>query len=286
MTDFVKKGIRFITAVLLLSVVSCHSGYISLDCHIHNEACYNTDSSLVAFMATKRAYLKPKGIATFPDGGQSKVITHNTDLYIYHIENKTIQNEWHLDDLTRLKPSLLSSIRIKMFFTDSALVFRIAPVTHWDFFLKYARSGSDSLNIETARNHYSQPLEWRYEKQEINQIGSTEFDALSNRGNRISLTKLKNLVSEIPLSHLGLNIMDIFPKPEKAYINETIYLKNDSSTSRRAVIEQIISKLDKGDIRKLLKRMDNHLKRLEGQEEMNYRQLSGETYEKIRALIK
>lgn len=285
MKILIKSGGRILPAFFLLVMMSCHSGYVSLDYHIYHEACYNQDSTLAAFMATKKAYLKPKGISRLPDGGQSKVIYNRTDLYVLDIENNNFRNVWHLDDLTLMKDYILSSLDIKMILSDSLLAFQITPVTDLDFYLKYARTTADSLQIEKAGDRYSQPLKLDFTQEKVQQIDSSEFIAMLDYDNSISLTEINNIVKNIPLSELGLSIMEIHPKTEEDYINETIYLENDSPISRRAVVEQIITKLSKEEIRELLFRMDNHLNKLEDYEKAKYSLYSKETYEQIRALL-
>jgi len=93
------------------------------------------------------------------------------------------------------------------------------------------------------------------------------------------------MLDNLPVKELGLDIMEIYPKPEKEYIRETIYLKNNSPLARRAVIEQIISKLEKNEVEELLEEMDSYMNQLEGYEKTHYRIHSEETREKIRALL-
>lgn len=65
-------------------------------------------------------------------------------------------------------------------------------------------------------------------------------------------------LKQLPLSELGLVVQDIYPKTDKDYIKETIFLKNTSSLTRQAVIEQIISKLSKQKIKGLLREMEKY----------------------------
>lgn len=172
-----------------------------------------------------------------------------------------------------------------MSFADSTLFFDIKPVTPWTFYLKYARSATDSAQINELINAYSQPFKWYFATQQPVQIDSVEFNSYYSAFNRISLSEAYNFVREIPLEDLGLNIMKIFPKSAKDYINETIYLKNDSKISRKAVVEQIIAKRSKVEIRELLSKMDNYANSLKGDEKLAYETYSVETYEQIQALL-
>jgi len=285
MKRLIIKAGRFLPAFLLFAMVSCHSEYVSLDYKIFPDAYCNKDSSLVAFMATKKAFLKPKGIARFPDGGQSKEIYRKTDLYVFNFKNNKCLNVLHLDDLDLTNGKIPASPKTEISFTDSILFFRIKPATSWEYLMKFARSESDSANIQTLRSIYSKPFVWNFYHQEVWQIDSAEFNSYCSTHNRISLTGAYNFVREIPLQDIGLTIMDIFPKSEKDYIEETIYLKNDSKISRKAVVEQIIAKLNKEEIRAILLKMDNHLNSLEGYEKSTYQLYSKDTYEQIQALL-
>ncbi|MCK5371281.1 MAG: hypothetical protein KAQ62_22125, partial [Cyclobacteriaceae bacterium] len=69
------------------------------------------------------------------------------------------------------------------------------------------------------------------------------------------------------------------------YIEETIYLKSDGQTTRRAVIEQIISRLDKQEIKTLLNEMNDYANGLEGLEKTEYEYYSKETYDGIQELL-
>ncbi|MDD4150093.1 MAG: hypothetical protein PHE33_08695 [Bacteroidales bacterium] len=280
----IKSSTVFFIA-LIFTLVSCHSGYVSLDYKIYPDAYCNNDSSLVAFMITKKAFQKPKGIARFPDGGQSKTIYNKTDLYVFNFKNKTQLNVLHLNDLSLTKGHTLALPIIEISFTDSILFFHISPITGWNNNPKTDHSASDSANIKNIKNLYSKTFVWNFYNQKVWQIDTLEFDSYCSTCTRITLTEAYNFVKKVPLEDIGLNIMDIFPKSKKDYIDETIYLKNDSKISRRAVIEQIIAKLSKNEIRGILLQMDNHLNSLDGFERTSYEFYSKETYEQIQALL-
>lgn len=80
--------------------------------------------------------------------------------------------------------------------------------------------------------------------------------------------------------------MEIYPKSKKDYIHETIYLKNTSFTTRRAVIEQIISNLDPTEIRNILDEMEEYQNRLDGIEMTEYQMYSKDTRELLENLLK
>ena len=78
---------------------------------------------------------------------------------------------------------------------------------------------------------------------------------------------------------------DIYSKSDKDYIKETIFLKNTSSLSRQAVIEQIIAKQSKQKIKGLLREMEEYKNSLDGSEKTEYEIHSEDVYKKIKALL-
>ena len=156
--------------------------------------------------------------------------------------------------------------------------------------LVYYFSKGEVLDVEEAKD----PLlvKKKYEKcysinintNEVSMVDTVMFNTLYRKYYKKKDVDLSGL-KKIPLAQFGLLIQDIYPKPDKKYIEETIYLKNKSKISKRAVVEQIISKLDKIEIKALLKKMDDYRNSLEGLEKKEYEIYSEETYKRIQALL-
>ena len=256
---------------------SCYSDYVHLKLelkHYQPKPVYQYGSSTkLAFVSIQKAYLRAKGITAFPNGGQPKVIYQKTGLYIFDIEsNELIQ----LNDLT-------SSANFPWYFRNRSQLLFIDS-------LVYYFSKGQALNVEEAKDPLL--LKKKYEKcysinintKEVNLVDTALFNSLYQKYYKKRKVDLSGL-QKIPLSDFGLIIQEIYPKSDKDYIEETIYLTSDGNTSRRAVIEQIVSKLDKQEIKKLLRQMDNYAKGLEGLEKTKYEIYSEETYKSIQALL-
>jgi|UPI00031D204F hypothetical protein len=74
----------------------------------------------------------------------------------------------------------------------------------------------------------------------MSQVDSASFNSAYEKRNEIDFTNFNNQLKKVPLAERGFVINDIYPKSNREYIEETIYLKNDSYLARRAVVEQII----------------------------------------------
>ncbi|PLX25478.1 MAG: hypothetical protein C0599_00480 [Salinivirgaceae bacterium] len=237
-------------------------------------------------MAETKAYRKATGIARFPDGGQSLVFYYKRDLFIFSLTDSTRVNVLNLNDLSTLKGHILSSPKIVMCFSDSVLFFRIKPVLNWDSYYRIAHNAEDSANIEMLQKIYKKPFLWDISKNDVWQIDSIGVNPICELKDSLPIMTAYNLVKSVPMESLGFDIMQIYPKSEKDYVYETIYLKNDSRLARKAVVEQIISRLSQKQIRSLLLKMDQYPNSLDDYEKLQYQISSKETYEQIKALLK
>jgi len=98
------------------------------------------------------------------------------------------------------------------------------------------------------------------------------------------ILNLKKKIAEIPIAEWGLNIQEIFPRSDNAYIKDFIY-KGGSGCTRNAIIEQIISKMSKQDVRKILNKMKEHGNSLDGYQKALYDHSSEESYRRINELL-
>lgn len=252
-----KKLLFFISIGLSLLLSSCYSDHVhlKLEPHIyHPKAAYQyNDSNLVAFVSTQEAYRRASGISAFPDGGQVKVIYSKTGLYVFDIKNRQLSL---LKDMTNSQIHYKN--KPKLLFIDS-LVYYITELK------EYTKCFSISINSK-----------------KVNAVDIAKFNSLYEkyykRGDSPGIKKL-------PLTEFGLVIQDIYPKSDEEYIDEIVYRTSEGKITRRAIIEQIISKLDKDEIKQILKRMDDYSKTLEGYEKSSYDYYSKETYESIKDLL-
>lgn len=277
---FLYSGIVFILS-------SCHSEYVCLDYDVHFGSVSNNDTTNVVFVTSKTAYKSASGISAFPDGGISDYLIQNMGLYIFNLENQKLTQLVEFNDLAEWLGASLSNWNVKIAFYDSVVYYNINPVTEWNWYLNKARSGRDTLFILSFKEKYNKAYSFNIYGEKGVEIDTASFlDIYQNciETNKYNLTDLNKKLSEVPLADWGLVIKDIFPKPDKDYIEETIYLQNGSAKTRQAVIEQIIAKMDKREIKYLLEKMDEYKNSLEGLKKTEYEVYSKDTYESIRAL--
>jgi len=227
------------------------------------------------------AYLEAKGIARFPDGGTPDYLIEDVALYCFYPSGSKLHRLADVSDLVEITGPYRSNIESEIVLFDSMIYFRAEPSNGWDFYVKLAKNADDSAKVWKMKEKYSQVFS-------VDPEGNNKPSTLpgKNDGHDADLTKLNNMIDEVPLSEWGLLVQEIFPKSDEDYIEETIYLKNHSFLTRRAVIEQIISKLPPDDIKSLLQKMDEHQHELEGLEKTEYEVYSKETRNLIEGLIK
>lgn len=269
-----KKLFYIFIAGMLILLTSCYSDYIHLKYETSHDPVsvfHYGDSNQVAFVSTQMAYLRAKGIAAFPDGGQVKVIYRETGLYMC--------------DIKKSKVTLLANVpNTPYLFTDTKLVY-INDVVYYCCEIDTSKS-IDSVLFSSLNKKYVKAFSIDIKTKKVKPLDPEKFNSLYQKHNKkCDLSLLNKELDKIPLSEFDLVIQDIYPKSDKAYIEETIYLKSDGQTTRRAVIEQIISRLDKQEIKALLSEMDDYANGLEGSEKTEYEIFSKETYEGIQDLL-
>ena len=164
----------------------------------------------------------------------------------------------------------------------------LAPVPDWNWQIGQARTPENSQHIASLKERYKQAHAFDVYTRNDKIIDSTVFNNLFAGSKDVyscDLTLLNKQLAEIPLTDWGLKLDEIFPKPDRKYIEETIYLRNPSAKTRRAVVEQIIARKSKAEIESLIKKMDNYKNSLEGSEKIMYELKSKDTYEQIKALL-
>lgn len=277
-----------ILAGLILLFTSCYSKYVFIDYEIHHGAVMDETHNSAVFVASRRAWLSPKGVAKLPDGGIPDYLLQDVGLYVFNFSNRQLRQLTAFDDLTEVLGSYRSKWDVKLAFIDSAVSYLISPANDWSLHMEYAGNHADSLLVSYLKEKYSIPYLFNIKNNAISEIDTSFFQELHKKtaeDNLISLTDLNKHLSEVPLSDWGFIIQEIYPKPAKDYIEETIYLRNNSQMTRRAVIEQIIAKMNKSEIEDLLKKMDEYKNNLEGLKRSEYEIYSKDTYEKIRGML-
>mgnify|MGYP006896933468 CR=1 FL=1 len=266
-------------------LTSCYSDYVHLDYSLHHGACRNHDDTRVAFVVSKCAYRPAKGIARFPDGGTPDYLLEETTLYIYNREKHKVKKLVDFDDLSELLGCHRSSWKSKLAYADALVYYSVSPVMEWQWYMKEADTHQDSQRVSILREKYSRPFVFDEKTMKIAHTDSSSFVTAHQKAQEIDFTEFNHQLKEVPLSELGLVVQDLYPKSDEDYIKETIFLKNTSSLTRQAVIEQIISKLSKQKIKGLLREMEAYQNSLEGLEKTEYQIHSKDVYKEIKALL-
>lgn len=278
--DLVLRTQKFIWGLfigLLFLITSCHTSYVSLDFKIMHGAVWNADSTQVALIILKKAYHSPKGIARFPDGGMSKTLLSNVNLYTFNPENRALVN---VSSLNKFPTGGV----IKMAYIDS-LIYCLFKV-NWESLLYSAKTASDSVRNDQLKRKYANPIVFNEYSDEVFSTDSAIFVKVYQPEREIDYMTLHHQISEVPLSQLGLVIQDICPKSDNAYIDDFIYSsKGGSRLTKRAIAEQIISKLSKNEIEKIRRKIVNQEKRLDGFEQKKFEFYSKDKHELLNKLL-
>lgn len=267
--------------VLFLSVLffatSCHTSYVSLDFKIRHGAVWNGDSTQIAFIISTKAYRAPKGISRFPDGGMSKTLLYNVDLYTFNPKNKALVNVSSLNNYPMVGI-------IRMAYVDS-LIYCFFKV-NWESQLYFAQTAQDSINIYKLMKKHASSVVFNEYSGEVFSADSATFVKVYQPERKVDYMTLHNQILKIRLSQLGLNIQDICPKSDNEYIDDFVYSsKGGSQLTNRAIAEQIISKLCKKDIEKIRNKIVSQEKRLDGFEQKSAEFYNAYKYELLDKLL-
>ena len=268
--------------------MACHSDYVSLDYDVHHGACWNNDHTRIAFIASKKAYLSATGLSRFPDGGIPDYLIEDMGLYVFNPETRQLTRLAEFNDLTRWLGTSHSLWKVKIAFNDSLLCYSVLPVTDWEFYLKHAKGPDDTLMMSDLKKKYEKTYSVHINTKKVAETDPALFQSAyqkSSETNKIGLTALNKHLANIPLNEWGLVVQEIHPKSEEAYIEETRFLYNSSPETRRAVVEQIISKKSKAEIKAILKKMDDYKQSLKGLKKTEYEMYSEDTYKRIQNLL-
>lgn len=280
--------IKILTVSMAFLFTSCHSGYLSIGYQVYPGAVWNNKHTKVAFIASKTAYRSAKGITSLPDGGIPRYLLSNVGLYVFDYENKILNELISFNELADCLGPYSSKWDVKLVLTDTMVYYLLAPVPDWNWQIEQARNPENSQLMASLKERYKQAHAFDMYAKNDKVIDSTTFNNLFAESKDVyscDLTLLNKQLAEIPLTNWGLKLDEIYPKSDREYIEETIYLRNPSSQTRRAVIEQIIAKLSKTEIELLLEKMDAYKNRLEGLKKTEYEFYSKDTYEQIKALL-
>lgn len=280
MGEKIKFVIILSTALLLFS---CHSEYLSLDYSIHHGGCISADSSFAFFVLTTKAYRQATGISRFPDGGIPDYIMSDMGIYSLNMNERSLEKIVDLKDLAALIGSTRSLWKISLNTSGDSVMYKVQPVSDWSLYNSGSPKKQDKIN--EIREKYESVHIYDIQTKEI-RVSSDITEVICPENQKMGIMDISRILKKIPLSEMGFVLRDIYPKTDEEYIDETIYCKNNSEVTRRAVVEQIISKLSKDEITGLLKNMDEYKESLESLERNLYDLHSKDTYDSIKDLIR
>lgn len=238
---------------------------------------WNNDHSRIAFFLSKKAYRAPKGIARFPDGGISKIIFSEVGLFVFDPQTK------HLYEALTFE-SFPSARSIKIAYTDDRIYYHF--IIDWEYRLQFAKTEADSQKVYQLKKKYDKPFVFNTKTREVTNVDNSTFLKVYKKDNKVDYMTLHNQIAQVPLSQLGLVLNEIHPKSDKDYIKDFIYSsKGGNRLTRRAIAEQIISKLSKEEIRDILKRIDDHKNSLDGLERKRFEIYSKDKYNLVNKLL-
>ncbi len=280
-------GIVFFLLVMTAAFLSsCHSRYVHLSLDLHHGACWNDQHSRVACIISTAAYRPARGLARFPDGGIPEYLLEEVALYVFEPGSSQISELYGFDDLAVFLGHSRSNWKTRIAFTDSLVFCSVSPVMEWEWYLEHtARTATDSQQVYQLKEKYDRPFTIDETSGAVSPVSTSRFDAVYHKEKAVDFMTLHGQLTALPLAEFGLVIGEIYPKPAKAYIEETIYLKNESTLSRRAVVEQIISGLTKDEIRDLLEEMDRYKEDLKEEEKEIIEERFRKVYDRMQALL-
>ncbi len=284
-----KKTMCLLILLLTLFSASCYSDYTHFNYETHYGAVQSTQNSReIAFIASTSAYRPATGISRFPDGGTPEYLFEKVFLYILNAENHKLTKILDLNDLADLIGTSAGSWKSRLIYKAPFIYYHISPVTDWSLYRKWKKNSFSPEKLKEIQNKYEKYYKINIRTREITEIDPSAFQKIFDslyKETKVSLTTLNKELKKTRLSEFGLLLKDIDKRDDDRYIEETMYLKNDSKITRRAVVEQIIANKSKDEILALLDKMDQYKNSLTGSKKTEYEIFSEETYSAIRSLI-
>lgn len=283
------KNLNILMLVLLFIANGCYSEYVTMRFDSFHSATWDRDSTRVAVVISSRAWRAPEGITRFPDGGQTKRVLRKVALYLFDPGQMKIQKVADFTDLAEVIGSSRAVWRSDLAFNDTQLYFYVNMVHDWDNYLAMrSRLAEDSLRIREVQAKYSHYFVYDMNSGEVTQLELEEYDGEGKYSQSASLTWLNGQLRKLPKADIGLRINDVqqnYSRSDRDFVEETIYMKNPSSLTRQAVFEQIISNLEKEEIRYLLRKMKLHKNRLREPESERYWRRAEGLYRQMEELL-
>lgn len=247
-----------IILIIALILSACYSKHLRLNYQVHRGAVWNSDSTLAAALISSRATRKPEGLTRLPGGGRSKYHLETVKLYIYNVPEKNLTMVADFSDLAQHIGSYQLRWSSEIAFDENMLYYQVQPVGDWGPTICYeTRSSGDSLWYNDLKDKYETGYAYNLLTGETKTADTNQIKSIGN-GLPADLADINSLLKNVPLIELGFDLTEIYPRPERAYIEETAFLKHRYSLTHRAVIEQIIADKSEEGIKNILETIDRY----------------------------
>jgi hypothetical protein len=258
--------------VVLLS--GCYGG-IHLTTSFGFGAAYSVDSTQVVFVKFIEFYRPAKGISAFPDGGQPKMLYVNSSLYKLDSQSQELLLIYDFGSIRAHSARLRTNVR----FTDSSVIFKIAPAPEWKLESKGPSRGVDS----TMHNNSNDWLIYDLNTKIIKRI--EEFDADKIPYRKVSFEELSRLTSHFTMEDWGINLNEICPQTKRKRLKGIIQLKNNSDY-RDVIIDLLAPELSNKEIETTIKGINKYVDSKQGYERSKLIFLKERTIEKLESIKK
>ncbi len=252
-----KLGIHFFTGIFIaLTMMSCSSEYLNLEIKTDGTMAWNKDSTAFVFVAEKRLYKMPRGIAKFPDGGKSKNVYLDFSLYYYSLKNNKLTNIGSLNNFyNKASYSWLDISQVRLSLTDSFLFFKMPEPSSYD--LKALKERAPQI-LDAIRKIYKIDLQ-TFAKDTVEAV---LYNRLFDKKRESFPTELyKRYLKKLSCSDWGIDIREIYPQTEKVY-TDYIVKKEGNKDFRDCALRQIISGFSQKERKSIIGKMQKHKQEL------------------------
>ena len=239
--------------VLILS--SCHSKYGRLTTTFSSRMAWNHDSTAFAFAAMNEIYRKPKGIATFPDGGMTKTEYFDAALYYFDTTEKKLHRVTGFEEKGRFFNGRDPYKYMDLAFAGPKIYFKLDEPLDSDIksAARQVRKEKDSLELIKSL-HYI----YKTHVYDIHTGTIVDTDSLPPgvkwtpaRTSDHQRVMQKSYLKDFTPSDWGIDIRKQYPQSKKDYFDYIIYRKGYYDL----VLEQIAPGFTEKDKKHLLKKM-------------------------------
>ncbi|HOF20908.1 MAG TPA: hypothetical protein PLO24_06615 [Bacteroidales bacterium] len=269
------KAVFFLhIAVIMLISASC-SGYYGHDIDLsatYSGAVCSPNSSEIYFLCQTRASQKGKNLwFIMPIEGKTRFLHNNVSLYSFDTTGIRLTRLFDYGNL----PNYLSSWKAEIIPLKDGVCFSISPkLGGWDEMV------SKDSNMVSVRQQFEGIFF-------IDRDGEVKrLDSQPPADDVVKPEKgVRFYVGNLPYSEFGLILQEFDPGTEKYYL-KTLEQLGNTSTYRRAVIEQVLAVKDKNTISKVYDNMLRNLNEMkEGSKKMMKEMDIKDNLEQIQALL-